>query len=265
MSERAIPELRLEQYRLGELRGADAAEVREALATAEGLRERLAMLERSDAEILQAYPPAAFAAEVERRRLKTDDTRDRAGAPRARGLVPVVAAAMGVALVGGVVLWRGVPPGSDSGPSPMADRMKGGSPGLLLYRRAAERAVERLAPGTVARAHDVVQLAYQSGGRAYGVIVSIDGRGTLTRHLPATGGVAAPLQAGTVALPSAYRLDDAPLLERFYFVASDRPFAVAAVVAAARGASVDPLGADRLPLGPEFAQSSFLLMKDGPR
>jgi hypothetical protein len=32
-----------------------------------------------------------------------------------------------------------------------------------------------------------VQLAYQAAGRHFGAIVSIDGRGVVTRHLPAAG------------------------------------------------------------------------------
>jgi hypothetical protein len=64
--------------------------------------------------------------------------------------------------------------------------VKGLTPQVLLYRRAAA-GVERLLPGGVVREHDVLQLAYQAAGRHHGVIVSIDGRGTVTRHLPATG------------------------------------------------------------------------------
>lgn len=167
-------------------------------------------------------------------------------------------------VTGGLLLRAALPVPVDSAKTPPSgDRQKGGSPDLLLYRKGGESTVERLTPGAVARRLDVVQIAYLAGGRRYGLILSIDGRGSVTRHLPTGGDQAAPLRAGgAVALATAYRLDDAPRLERFYIVAADEPFGVSAVLTAATRAGLDPLTTDRLPLGAQFTQASFLLRKE---
>ncbi|MDE2734261.1 MAG: ActD-like protein, partial [Gemmatimonadota bacterium] len=68
----------------------------------------------------------------------------------------------------------------------------------------------------------------RSGGLQFGAILSVDGRGTVTQHLPATGTEAVPLAAQDT-LDVAYELDDAPRWERFYLVAADRRFELATV------------------------------------
>jgi hypothetical protein len=251
--ETRVPDLALERYRSGDLPAAQADDLRAALAADPALRARLAALEASDGEILAAVPPAAFAAGVARR---LREAPDRPLPWRAR-LVPT--AAIVAAVVAANVLLLQPPPAA---PVPFGDRAKGGSPALLLFRKAAA-AAERLDSGALARADDVVQVVYQSGGHRYGVIVSIDGRGVVTRHLPSVGDVAAALAPdGVTPLAAAYRLDDAPRVERFFLVAADTPFDVPTVVEAARAPRFDPATAERLPLDPPFVQASFLLRKE---
>src|SRR5204862_2561636 len=108
-------------------------------------------------------------------------------------------------------------------------RIKGGAgrPALAVYRRTASGS-ERLADGDLARAGDQLRIGYASAGRAYGIILSIDGTGAVTMHLPPSGGAAASLASGGIALlDSSYELDEAPRIERFYFVVGARPFQVA--------------------------------------
>jgi hypothetical protein len=68
---------------------------------------------------------------------------------------------------------------------------------------------------------------------------------------------------GEVRLPSAYELDDAPGFERFFLIASDRPFEVAPVLEAARALAAQPVAARRasLPLAPGLRQTSLALDK----
>ena len=75
---------------------------------------------------------------------------------------------------------------------------------------------------------DTLQIGYVAAGQAYGVILSVDGRGTVTVHLPSASSVAQPLdQEGIVLMPFAYQLDDAPEFERFFFVTSKEEFDLA--------------------------------------
>jgi hypothetical protein len=97
------------------------------------------------------------------------------------------------------------------------------------------------------------------------MILSIDGRGIVTRHFPAAGDRAVPLARGSVTLlDQAYELDDAPGWERFYFVTGDTPFALAPIIDGAHRISTGGAGATAtpLPIPPELSQSTFSLQKE---
>jgi hypothetical protein len=154
-----------------------------------------------------------------------------------------------------------VPPGP--GGRDETERVKGNGPRLAVARERPGLDAEPLGPGARARAGDVLQLSYLSAGRPYGVVLSIDGRGTVTRHWPESGDGAAPLEArGAVPLAHAYILDDAPGFERFFLVTGNTVFAVQVPLEAARritssgAARTAPLG---LPAG--FEQATLLLEK----
>ncbi|MFP2928788.1 hypothetical protein ACLESO_27045 [Pyxidicoccus sp. 3LG] len=152
--------------------------------------------------------------------------------------------------------------GSTSGDPVEVTRIKGLEPQLVVHRQAAA-GPERLTEGAPAAAGDVVQLAYVAAGRTHGVILSVDGRGAVTVHAPDVGTQAAALApSGTHSLPRAYELDDAPGFERFFFVASEAPFDVEPVLAAARALAQGP-AAHTAPLSlPEgLTQVSFTLEK----
>ncbi len=92
----------------------------------------------------------------------------------------------------------------------------------MIYR-ALENGTERLQAGALAQSGDRVQIVYRSGGMPYGAILSVDGRGAFTQHLPLKGEVAVPLVARDT-LDFAYELDDAPHWERFYLAVAERRF-----------------------------------------
>lgn len=99
---------------------------------------------------------------------------------------------------------------------------------LSLYRRGPDGAVERLHDGAWAEEGDLLQLAYTSSG-THGTILSLDGRGLVTRHLPSSPHAthAAALTQGSLSvLDHGLQLDDAPGFERFYLVLDDAPFAL---------------------------------------
>ena len=237
---RPIPDLLLERYLLKELPLPAAEAVEREIAGNPAARARLDALARSDEEIRRAYAPARFVRDVVVRR------------PSRRGWV--LAGALATAVVAMLAVMPDLPTGSD--------RLKGvvgGRPALAVYRWTAQGS-ERLADGDVARAGDLLRIGYASAGRAYGVILSIDGRGAVTLHLPPSGDAAAALgQAEITLLDSAYELDEAPRIERFYFVTGARPFKVAPVVDAARHSSGAP---DVLPLPAGLEQVTFAVQKE---
>ncbi|NOK18212.1 ActD-like protein, partial [Corallococcus carmarthensis] len=185
-------------------------------------------------------------------------------------LVPVLAAATVVVLVSR--------PGAQEARDPWSATGTGGTPGVLeptrskglqprldVHRQVATR-TERLTDGAPAQAGDVVQLSYTAAGHAHGVILSVDGRGTVTPHLPALGDTSVPLErSGAHLLPRAYELDDAPGFERFFLITADAPFELEGVMAAARVLATSPEARTApltLPAG--LGQTSFLLEKPSP-
>ncbi|MES1157812.1 MAG: ActD-like protein [Haliangium ochraceum] len=240
-----LPEYLVERLAAGDLPAARADELRRRLALeSEGAR-RLERLAASNASILDQHPPALVAAQIRRRtsasgKLPAVATREMYGLPR-WGLVIGAPGALVAALA--LALWLR-PAGNDTGenaradgetPAGDSDRSKGLRPTLRVYRKSAGK-VERLHEGSPARAGDELQVAYVAAGHKYGVVLSVDGTGHVTYHLPATAGPAVRLRTdGEVALPQAYELDAAPGFEKFVLVVGDQPFDVAALTAAIQG------------------------------
>lgn len=238
----------IERVRLGERSLAE-------LTPAE--RKRLEALAAEDANILAQQPPAAVAEEVARRaRVESvrSRTRRRTGALL---LAPALAGAAGLLLT-----WEDSPTRPDRlGPERV--RLKGQS--ILLHRKAGESA-EPLKTGSLAQAGDRLQLGFRLDAPRHLVLLSIDGAGVVTLHLPEHGDRPNERPAGTSFAPFSYELDDAPGFERFFLVTSDAPFSVAEVVTAAedRARAGD---ADRVPLAlsPGLNQLDVLLQKAAPR
>jgi hypothetical protein len=248
-----ISDLQLEQYALGELSGEQADRVRDLIDRDPALRERLSALQESNREILAAYPPERIVpAIIERARQQA------AAAARSRawtrGVLWALPAAAAIVIAFSVGLFR------------PETRMKGLAPELSVFVQTTSGAQE-LRPGDAARPGDRVQVSYNPAGAKYAAIVSIDGRGTITWHLPAGyGGGAGSAPAvdaqGRTVLPRSYELDDAPRFERFFLVTGSSPFRLADIQAAVRALVARPAAdtsALALPRG--LAQASFLLRK----
>jgi hypothetical protein len=151
-----------------------------------------------------------------------------------------------------------------SAPVDDEERIKGLRASLALFRRVGGGS-ETLADGAVAHRGDLIRVGYHAAGRGYGMILSIDGRGHVTVHLPDRGERAVPLRhEPAVLLDQAYELDDAPRWERFYFVTADQPFMVAPVVASAQRAVTSARGdpPPYLALSAGLEQSVFSLQKE---
>lgn len=265
---RKVPELLVEQLALGELDGERAAKVRSDLAD----DDALARIEASNQEILADYPPERIAAEIQRRAAQTDAGRKPARSVIPWLLVPTMVAA--AALVWIVV--RDEPETTivrnDLKNDPKADdkqdttRIKGGAePHLVVDRRTAD-GHERLAANDRVREGDLLQVSYVPAGARAGVIVSIDGAGTVTLHHPSDAATQPTLDEGSeVPLAHSYELDDAPGFERFLFVTRDGPPpTVAEVMRAAEQLAADPQRArsELLELqGKGWQQHSLLLRK----
>ena len=241
---------KLERFRLNELPEEEMRAVQRALDEDPDLRARLEALEGSDREIHESYPTEWVARQVARRS-------ERRGVPSISRFGPRLALAAVVLLAVAFSIYL---PGPEAPPTwdrkgMDGIRLKGVTPDLLLYRKRASE-VEQLADSSVAYAGDLIQIFYRAAGKPFGAIVSVDGRGTVTRHLPASGTRAVRLiQGDPVPLDYSYELDDAPKWERFYFLTADTSFDVRDVTQAAKG------GPDSLQVGSAFEQFAITLYK----
>jgi hypothetical protein len=138
---------------------------------------------------------------------------------------------------------------------------------LLAFRQVGDQA-EQLAQDALCKQGDVIQLRYNSGGRRYGVIASVDGAGVVTLHYPLSEDAppeATAVGAGTLALPHAYELDDAPRFERFFFITSQHPIDLAQSLAALHTLAIRDDSADaKLDLPHGLHQASLRLRKPDP-
>ncbi len=252
-----IPELYLEQALLDEL-----PEEKRSLLESEKAAARLDELKLSNREILMKYDPAKMTEQI----LKRLESDEREKSPsnirtgwfgRHRAGVLLAAAALVIFAGTSPFLFRRSPSIDMTLPGTEITRIKGMVPAISLYRKL-EGTVEQLIDGATARESDLIQISYNAAGKPFGTIISIDGRGVVSLHFP--GDVKGSLvlkREGEVALDFAYRLDDAPRFEQFFFITSDRTFDIDAVLKAAERLST------RLILGKTDPSDETLELPDG--
>ena len=283
-SESRVPDLLVEKLALDELGAAKARSVRERLG--DDAQARLAAIDASNAEIMEALPPALMAAQISAQVRSTGAPEQQAQASWTPWLAVGGLAAAGMALWmfidptggtlpdspgadGGIAQTQ---PQADSGPvkvarldpatvTPPDDRIrfKGGT--KLTVSRNSDTGPAALAAGSKVAAGDNLQVSYAAGDAQYGVIVSIDGDGAATLHFPEslTGN---PSLRGRANLANGYELDDATGFERFFFVSSESKLSVASVMAAAEKLATGPdARSGELVLADGLAQQSVLLVK----
>jgi len=261
---RPVPDILLERYVLGEVTPAERAALDERAAADPSFAEAVNSIKKSNQEILLAHPAAETAAAINARFGLASGAAPR-GKPVFR-LAWVPAAALAVVAVGAVIVFQ--ERGSErltGSVEPEVTRAKGnGNVPHLVVRRLGREGIEVLSDGASAKAGETLQLSYVGKGARFGVIVSLDGRGRVTVHLPMDGSESAPLDPKTeTALPRSFELDDAPRFERFFFVTSERPFKVSVVTAAASDLAreIERSASAPLVLDEGLAQMSFTVRK----
>lgn len=238
-----IPDWKLERYLTGDLPEGEMREIRELEETDEIFAHRVKMLREDNAAILKKLP-------FEKLSEKMDAISARSGSGKSAGngvnfkLVKFAAAAALVLAVVSVALFSqreiaGQGAGDQFAASDadgasvvevaMADtqddgtRIKGLSPRMEVWKKTGDSAIQMMNMGE-AREGDEIQLRYSVPEKCYGLLFSMDGNGTLTMHM-AEGNKAIALEPGKMTtLPFAYKLDNAPKFEKFFFVTSREAF-----------------------------------------
>ena len=236
-----IPDWKLEKYLTGDLPESDMREIREMEAADEIFANRVKMLREDSEAILRKLPYDRLAERLDS--LPSRDTYGN-GKPVNFGIVKLAAAAALVLAVVTVALFSQRSLSEQSGTVlataantqvmevAMADvsgdeglRIKGLSARMEVWKKTGDSAVQMENLGE-AHEGDEIQLRYAVPEKCFGLLFSMDGNGALTLHM-GDGVKAIELAPGKMnSLPFAYKLDDAPYFEKFFFVTSPKEFAV---------------------------------------
>jgi len=251
----SIPEWKVERFLLGELPKEELREIEEMRRTDPELEAAIREIERSNAEILTAYPVDETVRRIEERahsshsdsRAHEDGGEREARGEKRKNIIPFAGTiprfALPVAAAAAVALFfifsqqlQLFGPGTRA---PVAHdqpgvRLKGADPGIYIFRKSGE-SVRPLKSGARAKGGDLLQLGFLAPKAEHGILFSVDGRGTLTLHYPASPESSTEIEGGgVVMLDSSYRLDDAPDYERFYLVTSNIDLEVETVLQSVR-------------------------------
>lgn len=273
-SENKVSDWMIERLAQGELDPATAHSVRARLAAELGgesaVQARLADLAGDDRATLQRLPAGLMAPKI---RLRADQAarapRQQAPGRRLVWLSPVAVGAMALLVYVGTKGPRAGTPGATADQAADEETTTKGATHLLAFRAPslAGTKIEQLGAGAAVRPHDLLQLAYTAGDARFGMVLSVDGGGGVTQHLPVAPGAAVPLSAaGAVRLPTSYELDASPGFERFFLITSAQPFSTEVVMAAAQALAKSPAAAQTraLALPADLSQESLLLKKVTP-
>jgi len=215
-----VADVTLERYHLNELPPRERARI-ELLSLNDGAtRLRIAALRQSNAECAARFPARDLARGIVERLAANHPPSSRSKFIRPLLGVVVAAAVMTLAV------WPSLR-SSD-------EREKGSAAGLSIYRDTPSGS-ELLADNAIARSGDRIRVGYRLAEHGYAVIVSIDGRGVISQHLPANGSQSVEIASDTAQLVDAsFELDDAPDIERFFLFSSPSPFTTDTAIGAVR-------------------------------
>ena len=231
-----IPDWKLERYLTGDLPESEMREIREMEATDEIFAGRVKMMREDNAAILRKMPFERLSEKMEAMPGRVAGRSDK-GMPAGFRLVKFAAAAALVLAVVSVALFSQrdlTAPATEGNGAQVMDvamvtevengtRIKGLDARLEVWKKTGDSAVQ-MSNLDEAREGDEIQLRYSVPEKCFGLLFSMDGNGTLTMHM-AEGNRAIALEPGKMTtLPFAYKLDNAPKFEKFFFLTSRDTF-----------------------------------------
>ena len=232
-----IPDWKLERYLTGDLPAAEMREIRELEKTDEIFANRVKLMREDNAAILRKMP-------FERLSEKLDAMPGRSGSAgntvrvnfklvKFAAAAALVLAVVSVALFGQREVMAPATDGAQVMDVAMVDvqddgtRIKGLDARMEVWKKTGDSAVQ-MSNLDAAREGDEIQLRYSVPEKCFGMLLSMDGNGTVTMHM-AEGNKAIALEPGKMTtLPFAYKLDNAPKFEKFFLLTSKKNFSIEA-------------------------------------
>lgn len=235
-----IPDWKLEKYLTGDLPAEEMREIRDMEATDEIFAGRVKMMREDNAAILKKLPFEKLSEKMDAMSARAGASKNGAGNVVNFRLVKFAAAAALVLAVVSVALFSQrelTAPAVEGNGAQVMDvamvtevensmgdtRIKGLDARMEVWKKIGDSAVQ-MSNLDEAREGDEIQLRYSVPEKCYGLLFSMDGNGTLTMHM-AEGNKAIALEPGKMTtLPFAYKLDNAPKFEKFFFLTSRDAF-----------------------------------------
>ena len=236
-----IPDWKLERFLTGDLPESEMNEIRELEAKDAMLAQRVRMLREDNKAILNKLPFEALAGKL----ASSAETAQVMRTASRFSIVKLASAAvlvLAVALVAFFAQRETVVTGAENGgdvaaangaaqtqvalaETPSDTRIKGLDARMEVWKKTPTGIVQ-LQDLDEVREGDEIQLRYAVPEKCFGILFSMDGNGALTLHM-GDGEKSIELAPGKMnSLPFAYKLDDAPYFEKFFFVTSPKEFAV---------------------------------------
>lgn len=235
-----IPDWKLEKYLTGDLPAEEMREIRDMEATDEIFAGRVKMMREDNAAILKKLPFEKLSEKMDAMSARAGASKNGAGNVVNFRLVKFAAAAALVLAVVSVALFSQrelTAPAVEGNGAQVMDvamvtevensmgdtRIKGLDARMEVWKKIGDSAVQ-MSNLDEAREGDEIQLRYSVPEKCFGLLFSMDGNGTLTMHM-AEGNKAIALEPGKMTtLPFAYKLDNAPKFEKFFFLTSRDAF-----------------------------------------
>lgn len=105
------------------------------------------------------------------------------------------------------------------------NRIKGFDARIEIWKKT-ETGIVQLENFDEVKENDEIQVRYSVPEKCFGILFSMDGNGNLTQHMGNAEKAIALLPGKMNSLPFAYKLDNAPHFEKFFFVTSKNEFSV---------------------------------------
>ena len=225
-----ISDFKLERYLLGELPEKEMRELQERELSDEIFAARVREMREQGKRFLAENPFAALDDKLD----AIEDSKSSVdGQPNVLWLKVAAALVIALGIFSVVVLNRDVATYDNHSASmevAMADvdngtRIKGMQATLEVWKKTGDSAVQMVNLGN-AYEGDEIQLRYRVPQKCFGMLISMDGNGTITMHM-GEGDKAIELEPGKMTtLPFAYKLDNAPKFEKFFLLTSQNSFGI---------------------------------------
>ena len=210
---------------------------------------RIQTLKESNAEFLKAHPAEHVFRDMVYSQRKT-------GSARGLQIAAIITVLLGVMAIAYLKfqpteIMNGVDKmGSTSGTEVASVRIKGLPTRFEVWKKTGDSAIQMQDRDSVI-AGDELQIRYAFAEKCFGLLFSMDGNGVITIHIGQDNNAVELAPQGIKFLPTAYKLDNAPYFEKFFFLTAGEAFSIA------------PENIDILLQQQNIKQTSLTLIKNG--